>query len=108
YGEVSDALNEAVAKVVTEHPDRYSGSGTISMNPVKIPRALAQVQRVADLGLAGLSLQPSFFGIPIDDRVRYPVYAKAGELALQVALHTGINYTVTFPIRNAQPIQVDQ
>ena len=108
YGEVADALNEAVAKVVTEHPDRFSGYGTISMNPVKIPRALAQVQRVADLGLAGLSLQPSFFGIPIDDRVLYPVYAKAGELGLQVALHTGINYTVTFPIRNDQPIQVDQ
>jgi predicted TIM-barrel fold metal-dependent hydrolase len=63
---------------------------------------------VADLGLAGLSLQPSFFGIPIDDRVLYPVCAKAGELGLQVALHTGINYTVTFPIRNDQPIQVDQ
>jgi len=31
-----------------------------------------------------------------------------GELGLQVALHTGINYTVTFPIRNDQPIQVDQ
>jgi uncharacterized protein len=57
YGEVADALNEAVAKVVTEHPDRLSGYGTISMNPVKIPRALAQVQRVADLGLAGLSVR---------------------------------------------------
>ncbi|HEX9542463.1 MAG TPA: hypothetical protein VGA04_30420 [Streptosporangiaceae bacterium] len=69
---------DPVAKVVTEHPDRFSGYGTISMNPVKIPRALAQVQRAADLGLAGLSLQPSFFGIPIDDRVLYPVYAKVG------------------------------
>jgi uncharacterized protein len=108
YGDVADALNEAVAKVVSDHPDRFSGYGTISMNPLKIPRALAQVQRVADLGLAGLSLQPSFFGLPIDDRLLYPVYAKAGELGLQVGLHTGINYTVTFPIRNDQPIQVDQ
>jgi hypothetical protein len=108
YGDDADALNEAVAKVVTDHPDRFSGYGTISMQPLKIGRALGQVQRVADLGLTGLSLQPSFFGMPIDDRLLYPVYAKAGELGLQVGLHTGINYTVTFPIRNDQPLQVDQ
>jgi hypothetical protein len=108
YGDGADALNEAVAKVVNDNPGRFSGFGTISMGPVKIPRALAQVRRVADLGLTGLSLQPSFFGVPIDDRVLYPVYAKASELGLPVALHTGINYTVSFPIRNDQPIQLDQ
>ena len=103
YGDDADALNEAVGKLVSEHPDKFSGYGTISMSPVKIPRALAQVRRVAELGLTGLSLQPSFFGMAIDDRVLYPVYAKADELGLQVALHTGINYTVSFPIRNDQP-----
>ena len=63
YGDDADALNEAVGKLVSENPDKFSGYGTISMNPVKIPRALAQVRRVAELGLTGLSLQPSFFGI---------------------------------------------
>ena len=72
YGDYADALNESVGKLVSEHPDKFSGYGTISMNPVKIPRALAQVRRVAELGLTGLSLQPSFFGVPIDDRVLYP------------------------------------
>jgi uncharacterized protein len=108
YGDDADALNEAVGKLVSEQPDKFSGYGTISMSPVKIPRALAQVRRVAELGLTGLSLQPSFFGLAIDDRVLYPVYAKADELGLHVALHTGINYTVSFPIRNDQPIQLDQ
>ena len=108
YGDDADALNEAVGKLVSEHPDKFSGYGTISMSPVKIPRALAQVRRVAELGLTGLSLQPSFFGMAIDDRVLYPVYAKADELGLHVALHTGINYTVSFPIRNDQPLQLDQ
>jgi uncharacterized protein len=108
YGDDADALNEAVGKVVAEHPGRLSGYGTISMSPVKIPRALSQVRRVAELGLTGLSIQPSFFGLPMDDRVLYPVYAKADELGLHVALHTGINYTVSFPIRNDQPIQLDQ
>lgn len=108
YGDEADALNEAVAKLVTQQPGRFSGYGTISMGNLKIPRALTQVQRVFDLGLKGLNLQPSFFGIAIDDRVLYPVYAKAYELGLHVALHTGINYTVTFPIRNDQPLQLDQ
>jgi predicted TIM-barrel fold metal-dependent hydrolase len=108
YGDEADALNEAVAKVVAQHPGRFSGYGTISMDHLKIPRALAQVQRVHDLGLKGLNLQPSFFGIAIDDRLLYPVYAKAHELGLHVGLHTGINYTVTFPIRNDQPLQLDQ
>lgn len=108
YGDEADALNDAVAKVVTQHPGRFSGYGTISMDHLKIPRALAQVQRVFDLGLKGLNLQPSFFGIAIDDRLLYPVYAKAYELGLHVGLHTGINYTVTFPIRNDQPLQLDQ
>jgi uncharacterized protein len=108
YGDEADALNDAVAKVVAEHPARFSGYGTISMDHIQIRRALAQVQRVADAGLAGLSLQPSFFGMAIDDRLLYPVYARAAELGLHVALHTGINYTTNFPIRNDQPIQLDQ
>jgi uncharacterized protein len=108
YGDVADALNDAVGKLVAQQSGRFSGYGTISMDHVKIPRALAQVQRVADLGLTGLTLQPSFFGMAIDERVLYPVYAKASELGLHVAVHTGINYTVTFPIRNDQPIQLDQ
>lgn len=108
YGDDADVLNEAVAKVVADSPDTFSGYGTISMTPLRVPRALAQVGRVAELGLRGLSLQPSFFDVAIDDRRLYPVYAKAAELGLHVALHTGINYTVTFPIKNDQPLQVDQ
>lgn len=107
-GDIADALNEAVAKVVSDDAERFSGYGTISLENFKIPRALKQVQRVADLGLHGLALQPSFFDLPIDDRRLYPIYSKANELGLHVALHTGINYTVTYPIRNDHPLQVDQ
>lgn len=107
-GEVADALNEAVGKVVSDDPQLFSGYGTISFEGFKIPRAMKQVEQVAALGLHGLALQPSFFDMAIDDRRLYPIYSKANELGLHVAVHTGINYTVTFPIRNDQPIQVDQ
>ena len=108
FGDDADALNEAVAKMVADDPEKYSGYGTVSMEHFRIPRALLQVERVKELGLHGVSLQPSFFDMAIDARPLYPVYAKANELGLHVALHTGINYTVTYPIRNDQPVQLDQ
>jgi hypothetical protein len=43
FGDPADALNEAVAKVVTEHPAKFSGYGTISMEHFKIQRGLRQV-----------------------------------------------------------------
>ncbi len=108
FGDDVDELNEAVGKMVAGAPEKYSGYGTVSMEHFRIPRALKQLERVKELGLHGVSLQPSFFDMAIDARPLYPVYAKANELGLHVALHTGINYTVTYPIRNDQPVQLDQ
>ena len=71
YGDVADELNEAVARVVSDDPGQFSGYGTITMSPVKIPRALAQVQRVAELGLIGLSLQRDGWKLKSSEGYRY-------------------------------------
>jgi predicted TIM-barrel fold metal-dependent hydrolase len=107
-GDPADALNEAVAAMVAEDPARFSGFGTISMERFSIKRALAQLDEIKRLGLVGVGCQPSFVGMPIDDRRMYPVYARAADLGLPVALHTGINYTTHQPIKNDHPLQVDQ
>jgi hypothetical protein len=107
-GDPADQLNEAVGKLVAEHPDKFSGFGTISLQPFSIRRALDQIARIKELGLAGVGFQPSFAGFPIDDRLMYPIYSKAAEIGLPVAVHTGINYTSHLPIRNDHPLQVDQ
>jgi uncharacterized protein len=107
-GDPADALNESLAKLVTEDPSLFSGFGTISMEPLSIRRALGQLQHIKDLGLVGMGCQPSFVGMAMDDRRMYPVYARAAELGLPIALHTGINYTTHQPIRNDHPLQVDQ
>jgi uncharacterized protein len=92
-GDIADALNEEVAALVAADPGRFSGFGTVSLQPLRVMRAVRQVERVAALGLRGINLQPAFFGLMIDDRSLYPVYAKATELGLAIALHTGINYS---------------
>jgi predicted TIM-barrel fold metal-dependent hydrolase len=107
-GDPVDELNEAVAKLVADDARRFSGYGTVSLEPLNVMRAVRQVATVAELGLRGINLQPSFFGIPIDHPQLYPVYAKACELGLGVGLHTGINYSSHRPIKNDHPLQLDQ
>jgi predicted TIM-barrel fold metal-dependent hydrolase len=107
-GDPADALNESVAKLVSEDPTHFSGFGTISMERFSIRRALDQLDHIKELGLVGMGCQPSFVGMPIDDRRMYPIYSRAAELGLPVAVHTGINYTTHQPIKNDHPLQVDQ
>ena len=70
--------------------------------------AVRQVARVAELGLHGINIQPSHFGLPIDHPQLYPVYAKACELGLGVGVHTGVNYTSHLPIKHDHPLHLDQ
>jgi len=108
YGDRADALNEAVAEVVQKYPERFSGFGTISMEFFRPMQAVKQVVRIYELGLIGINIQPAFFHMPIDDRRLYPVYAKAAELGLAVAIHTGVNYSVAHPLKNEHPLLLDQ
>jgi predicted TIM-barrel fold metal-dependent hydrolase len=107
-GDPVDELNEAVAKLVSDDPARFSGYGTVSLERLNVMRAVRQVATVAELGLRGINVQPSFFGLPIDHPQLYPVYSKACELGLGVGVHTGINYSSHRPIKNDHPLQLDQ
>ncbi|HET7465899.1 MAG TPA: amidohydrolase family protein [Candidatus Dormibacteraeota bacterium] len=108
FGDPADEMNEAVGSLVKRMPDRFSGYGTVSMSPMRVMRAVEQVERIAQLGLRGVNIQPSFFGMPIDHGQLYPVYAKACELGLAVGVHTGVNYTSHLPIKHDHPLQLDQ
>ncbi|WP_214409195.1 amidohydrolase family protein [Sphaerisporangium fuscum] len=108
HGDYADALNEEVAEQVARHPGRFSGYGTVTLEPLRVMPAVRQVERAAALGLRGINVQPSFFGHAIDDRQLYPVYAKATELGLAVALHTGVNYSRRHPIDAERPERLDK
>ncbi len=108
FGDVAEALNVAVARLVAEQSALVAGIGTVSMLDAPVMRRVRQAREVASLGLAGLNIQPSFFGMAIDDRSLYPLYTAAAEENLVVFLHTGVNYTAHRPIRNDHPLQLDQ
>lgn len=108
YGDPAQALNEAVAAIVSDYPDRFVGFGTVSLQGIRPERCVRQLQEVADLGLLGINIQPCFFGLSIDHRLLYPIYSKASELGLVVAIHTGVNYSSHDPIASERPLLLDQ
>jgi len=107
-GDTADALNKTVAEIVSQHPDRFTGIGTISLEGFSIQRALQQIDQCADRGFIGLSIEPAFFGLHLNEKKLYPVYAKAQEKNLLVALHTGINYTTNRPMAGENPMLLDE
>lgn len=107
-GEDGDALNEALAKVLAEHPATFKGIGCLDIADRRPGQIGAQTARVAGMGMLGVTLQPAFFGLDIDDRSLYPMYARAEELDLIVALHTGITYSRIHPLRHERPELLDQ
>jgi len=107
-GEDADDLNLRLRVVLNTHPDRFVGVGTVGIGE-STPTGLArQAARVADLGLLGISIQPAFASLDIDDRSLYPMYSRAEELGLVVAVHTGITYSRAHPIRHERPEMLDQ
>ncbi len=107
-GDIADTLNHTVADVVAKHPDRFTGVGAISLQNFSIPRALQQIDDCANLGFVGISVQPAFFHMAINDKRLYPVYAKAMEKGLFIALHVGINYSLNCPMSGENPMLLDE
>ncbi len=107
-GEDVAALNAATAQLVSEHSNLLSGFGTVTMPPPSGGSAGREVRDCAELGLIGVNIQPAFAGMDTHDRRLYAAYARAEELGLIVALHTGINYSRVYPMAHERPEFLDQ
>jgi predicted TIM-barrel fold metal-dependent hydrolase len=107
-GEDAEKLNEALGEVLVAHPGRFKGIGGVNISGVTPTQISKQVVRAAEDGLTGITLQPAFLGLDIDARTLYPMYARAEELGLIVAVHTGINYSRLHPLRHERADLLDQ
>lgn len=82
-GFVSSA-NQSIADVVGRYPDRFVGVGSLDTSDPA--QALEEIDHIQDLGLVGLTVEPSTARVPcrFDDRRLYPIYEKAQDLGLPI------------------------
>lgn len=80
------ALNEDIATVVSDHPDRFAGLATL---PMQDPgRAAAELRwAMRDAGFRGASIGTNVAGRDLDDPALEPVWTAAEELGAFVFVH---------------------
>lgn len=84
--ELSRFLNDGIAEIVSRHPSRFSGLGTI---PLQAPElAVRELERcVRDLGLAGVQIGSHVNDWNLDEPRLFPVFEAAEKLGAAVFVH---------------------
>lgn len=99
--------NEAVAKVVRDHPGRFVGFAGV--DPNKGMTALRELEHaVKNLGLKGLNIQCFENQLAVDDRRMYPIYAKCIELDIPINVHVGMNFSLKSSPEFGRPMLLDK
>jgi predicted TIM-barrel fold metal-dependent hydrolase len=79
--------NETVAAACRDYPDAFTGLG--SVDPHKGEAAVAEVARIAELGLRGVKFHPSLQAFAPDDPAYWPIFAECERRGLLALFHTG-------------------
>lgn len=79
--------NDTIAGALRAHPDAFLGFG--SVDPWKGERAVADLDEIAELGLAGVKLHPSMQTFYPDDEQHWPLFERCQALGLVCLVHTG-------------------
>ena len=84
--DVARRINDATARLVRAHPDRFAGFASL---PLTDPEAsLAEIDRaIGELGMVGLTIGSNVNGVAMNDRSFEPVWARINELRLPVFEH---------------------
>jgi aminocarboxymuconate-semialdehyde decarboxylase len=84
--EVAQRQNDAIARVVADHPDRFVGLGTVPLQD--IDRATVELRRcVTELGFRGIEICTNVNGLDLDNPRFRPLFAALEELGACVVLH---------------------
>ena len=104
-GMVWDIQEEEVHEVVKLFPDRLVG--LCGFNPLEKMDGVRRVERaVRELGFKGVYIHTYGFGIPLDHRLYYPLYAKCVELGITVSMQVG-HSAEHMPNELGRPIHLD-
>ncbi|HUV08100.1 MAG TPA: amidohydrolase family protein [Spirochaetia bacterium] len=77
--------NDALYRMIKKYPKRIIGYCV--PNPFRKP--LEELKRCLDLGFRGVKLHPYGAGLPLDNRLYWPVYEEAQRRKLPLLFHTG-------------------
>ena len=84
--DLSRILNDHIAEMVTAHPTRFAGLGTLPMQDPE--RAVAELERcVEQLGLSGVQIGTHVNEWDLDQAELFPVFQRAKELGAAVFVH---------------------
>lgn len=84
----ADGVNDGVAAMVAEAPDRLVGFGSL---PLQDPAAaVAAVPRLVELGLRGVELGSNVDGRPVGDPVFFDVFRSLADAGLAVFVHSTV------------------
>lgn len=79
-------LNDHIASVVRDHPDRFIGLGALPMQNPEL--AAAELERcVKELGLAGAEIGTHVNGSNLDEEIFHPVFETAQKLNAALFIH---------------------
>src|SRR5690606_15137560 len=102
---VWDIQEEEVAAAVSRFPGRRYGLA--GFNPMEKMEGVRRVERaVRELGFKGVYVHTYGFGIPLNDRLYYPLYAKCVELGVPVSMQVG-HSAERMPSEFGRPIHMD-
>jgi uncharacterized protein len=102
---VWDIQEEEVAEVVKQFPGRLHGLA--GFNPLEKMNGVRRVERaIRELGFKGVYIHTYGFGIPLNHRLYYPLYAKCVELGVPVSMQVG-HSAERMPSEMGRPIYLD-
>lgn len=97
---------DEVAPVLEQYPDRFFG--WVGINPTKGMETLRYIEYgIGELGFKGVHVYPHWFGLPVNDRTYWPIYAKCCELGVPITLQVGSNSMRSGAKLVAQPQLLD-
>ncbi len=83
---LSKILNDHIAKIVEQFPNRFVGLGTIPLQDSQL--AIWELERcVKDLGLAGIQIGTNVNGLNLNDESLFPIFEAANDLGACIFVH---------------------
>ncbi|NNE60135.1 MAG: amidohydrolase [Woeseia sp.] len=83
--DLSKILNDHLAGLIEEHPQRFLGLGTVPMQAADL--AIPEIERCLQLGLSGIQIGSHVNGWNLDDERIFPILEAASDLGAAVFVH---------------------